>query len=152
MNSKFLGVSYHSAELVFIICSNDPGSFQWLQVSVLYKPYVCSALPLRWAIKVSPRNKQRSLLLGDSGGLFAEGEGKTYRSDTQWHEVRGSHRVRETEPLHANLWGSAMLSVLCFHEIHHCPGIRPLFTRLYLGFCALSLECLVQDILIPFFC
>ena len=142
MSLNFSGASHHSAELVFIICSNDLSPFQQHQMRVLCQPCDGSSpLPPRWAIEVSHRNKQRPLILGDPTGPCANGaQDQGLQREKKWSTAQRAawsqvvpRREGESELLLVDLWDSAMFSVLCFHEICHCPFICPLFTWMYLS-------------------
>lgn len=148
------GMSLDSAELVCIIGSDDPSPLQQPQMRLLYQSYdVSSPLPPRWAIKLSPSNKQRPLLLGDLSGLWANGaKVPGWQRRTEAQTATWGHVIPQREgaqQLLVNLRGSALFSVLCFHEILSLVCFLP--GCIWVAFCALFLKCFVQVLLMSFF-
>lgn len=83
-------------------------------------------------------------------GLMEPRSGVDRRTEAQ--TATWGHVIPQREgaqQLLVNLWGSALFSVLCFHEILSLVCFLP--GCIWVAFCALFLKCFVQALLMSFF-
>lgn len=151
MNSDFLGyrTTQHSLCFTFVLMTLGLFSGPWwvCYTNLMFAPHF-------------PRGEALTFLSEISSGLSSwvtlAGHLQRGREEARLrHTAAWSQGAPQSEGDGATACYPVRLgcvSVLCFHGIHLCAGTCPLVTRLYLGFCALLLECLVQGMLIPFFC